>query len=317
MNQWLSWQRALAYLIVLGACTACGAVAKPRSPSPAHTAPTAQTVSSEKNTSHVKPRQLCEELRERSAPDGQDDRWVRVYPATKLKGAAEQAATDSENFARWSGSPAEQTSMREHAVELADVLRRRATIYHAASSAVQERNEVLYVDARVRADALQLRYAQALRAAQEACRSIDGASPAQSKDPPKAGRDVSGKLPKEAIQRVIRQSFGVIRECYEAGLARNPKLTGRIAMRFVISRDGGVDHLGVASHPSPKTPAELEDLQFLIHTNGGLPASRDGHPAMADLQVVQCVENVFRLLKFPKPEGGIVTVLYPIVFSPG
>jgi hypothetical protein len=37
---------------------------------------------------------------------------------------------------------------------------------------------------------------------------------------------------------------------------------------------------------------------------------------LPDAAVVKCVVDGFRKLQFPKPEGGIVTVVYPIVFNP-
>jgi energy-converting hydrogenase Eha subunit A len=32
--------------------------------------------------------------------------------------------------------------------------------------------------------------------------------------------------------------------------------------------------------------------------------------------VVQCILHEYRKLVFPKPDGGIVTVVYPVVFTP-
>lgn len=98
---------------------------------------------------------------------------------------------------------------------------------------------------------------------------------------------VSGRLPKEVIQRIIRQNFGRFRLCYEKGLATNPNLEGRVSARFVINRDGSVSNVG----------------------NGG--------SSLPDSGVVNCVIRAFYGLSFPKPEGGIVTVVYPIMFSPG
>ena len=100
------------------------------------------------------------------------------------------------------------------------------------------------------------------------------------------GTMVSGRLPPEAVQRVVRQNFGRFRACYENGLGRNPALEGTVRARFVIGRDGAV--------------AE----------------SADGGSTMADPTVVSCVARAFSGLSFPQPEGGIVTVTYPIAFSP-
>lgn len=112
-------------------------------------------------------------------------------------------------------------------------------------------------------------------------------------DPTKVGRMrpgdtvASGRLPPEVIQRVVRQNFGRFRGCYEAALRTNPNLAGRVAVRFVIGRDGSV---GSAA-------------------NGGSDLPDGG--------VVSCVVRAFHGLSFPAPENGIVTVTYPIAFSPG
>ncbi|MDI1430519.1 AgmX/PglI C-terminal domain-containing protein [Polyangium sorediatum] len=98
---------------------------------------------------------------------------------------------------------------------------------------------------------------------------------------------VSGRLPPEVIQRIVRQNFGRFRLCYENGLRNNPNLQGRVGVRFVIGRDGAVSNVG----------------------NGGSD--------MPDGGVVSCVVRAFYGLSFPQPEGGIVTVVYPIMFSPG
>jgi len=97
---------------------------------------------------------------------------------------------------------------------------------------------------------------------------------------------VSGRLPREVVQRIVRQNFGRFRFCYERGLAQNPALEGRVAVRFVIDRSGAV------------STASAE--------GGGLP----------DPSVARCVAQGFLGLSFPPPEGGIVAVTYPLMFSP-
>src|SRR5262249_58774195 len=65
---------------------------------------------------------------------------------------------------------------------------------------------------------------------------------------------VSGRLPPEVIQRIVRQNYGRFRMCYEQGLTRNPNLEGRVSVRFVIGRDGGVSNVsnGGAALPGPR-----------------------------------------------------------------
>jgi hypothetical protein len=97
---------------------------------------------------------------------------------------------------------------------------------------------------------------------------------------------VNGRLPAEVIQRIVRQNFGRFKLCYEGGLRANPNLQGRVAVKFVIDRTGGVG------------------------------TTMDGGSDLPDQGVVSCVVRGFGNLSFPPPEGGIVTVVYPIVFNP-
>ncbi|MCL2776960.1 MAG: hypothetical protein FWD73_03075 [Polyangiaceae bacterium] len=45
--------------------------------------------------------------------------------------------------------------------------------------------------------------------------------------------------------------------------------------------------------------------------------TQDGGSQLPDQGVVSCVVRAFQNLSFPQPEGGIVTVTYPITFTPG
>ena len=100
------------------------------------------------------------------------------------------------------------------------------------------------------------------------------------------GTTVSGRLPSDVIQRIVRQNFGRFRACYEIGLRSNPNLEGRVTARFVIGRDGAVSN---------------------VSAGGDLP----------DSTVKSCVASAFYGLSFPSPENGIVTVSYPIMLTPG
>lgn len=98
--------------------------------------------------------------------------------------------------------------------------------------------------------------------------------------------EVSGRLPPQIIQRIVRQNHGRFRLCYERGLGGNPSLSGRVNVRFVIGRNGAVSNASNAGSTLPNS------------------------------DVVACVVRSFYGLSFPKPEGGMVTVSYPIAFSP-
>lgn len=99
---------------------------------------------------------------------------------------------------------------------------------------------------------------------------------------------VTGRLPPEVIQRIVRQNFGRFRLCYENGLRNNPTLAGKVTVKFVIGKDGSV------------TQASKSDA------------------TMPDAAVVSCIVGTFQALSFPAPEDGKnVVVVYPIQLSPG
>ncbi len=98
---------------------------------------------------------------------------------------------------------------------------------------------------------------------------------------------VDGTLPAEVIQRIVRQNQGRFRNCYEAGLRTNPSLTGRVAVKFIIDREGAVS------------------------------IANDGGSDIPDKAVTSCVVQSFFSLAFPKPANGQVRVTYPIMFTPG
>jgi hypothetical protein len=97
---------------------------------------------------------------------------------------------------------------------------------------------------------------------------------------------VSGHLPPELIQRTVRQNFGRFRMCYEQGLGRNPSLTGRVEVRFLIDSSGTVANVAQGASDLP------------------------------DSGVVSCIVKAFYGLSFPAPENGTVRVTYPLMLSP-
>ncbi|MBS2013592.1 MAG: AgmX/PglI C-terminal domain-containing protein [Deltaproteobacteria bacterium] len=97
---------------------------------------------------------------------------------------------------------------------------------------------------------------------------------------------VNGRLPPEVIQRILRASFGRFRLCYENGLRSNPDLAGRVTVKFVIDRKGDV------------------------------ASAADGGSTLPDQAVVGCIVRAIGGVSFPAPEGGVVTVVYPLDLAP-
>ncbi len=98
---------------------------------------------------------------------------------------------------------------------------------------------------------------------------------------------VSAGIPPEVIQRIVRQSFGRLRLCYENGRRKDPTLTGRVVVRFVIDPNGDVAQ-----------------------------ANKTTGTTLPDPDVVRCVVRSFDTLSFPQPSAGSVDVVYPIDFAP-
>lgn len=97
---------------------------------------------------------------------------------------------------------------------------------------------------------------------------------------------VSGKLPREVVQRVVRSSFGRFRLCYEAALGFDKLLEGEVTPTFTIGGNGSPTLVSIAS------------------------TARD-----ADLE--GCVGKAFSELQFPEPEDGLpVRVTFPVKFAP-
>ena len=97
---------------------------------------------------------------------------------------------------------------------------------------------------------------------------------------------VSGRVPPEVIQRIVRQNFGRMRGCYEEGLRQNPHAAGRLTVQFTIEQNGSVSRVSTAGADE---------------VGAGVAA---------------CVVRAMQQLSFPAPDGGTVTVSYPFVFSP-
>jgi TonB family protein len=96
-----------------------------------------------------------------------------------------------------------------------------------------------------------------------------------------------GSLDKEIIRRIVRRHLNEVKYCYDQALVRQPKLDGRIVVKFTIAGTGQV----LAS--------------FVQSTTLGSAA------------VEMCVANAVKRWDFPAPrQGGLAIVSYPFTFSP-
>jgi hypothetical protein len=95
---------------------------------------------------------------------------------------------------------------------------------------------------------------------------------------------VSGGLAASSVRETVRGAAARLRGCYEQGLAANPRLAGRVTVRFSIDAHGAVS---------------------------GLEAESDVMPA----NVTSCVKDTFSTMTFGSPSAPPAKVVYPVDFN--
>lgn len=83
------------------------------------------------------------------------------------------------------------------------------------------------------------------------------------------------------IQAAVRARYERFRKCYEAGLGRNPRLIGLLSLQASIDPMGKVSNVSAARNE------------------------------LADCDVVSCVKDAFRNIKFTPP-GRTISIVYPL-----
>jgi TonB family protein len=98
---------------------------------------------------------------------------------------------------------------------------------------------------------------------------------------------VSGFLSAEQINRVVRANQAALRYCYESEVQRQRSLRGKVVIQWRVDRQGGVPSASVASS------------------------------TLGDAKVEGCIVRQVRKWRFPEPDGGEVSVVYPFIFGIG
>ena len=96
----------------------------------------------------------------------------------------------------------------------------------------------------------------------------------------------TGVLDSNSVSQVVSRRSKAIKNCYEKRLKVNNKLKGKVKIRFTIEQSGRVSKASVAQD-----------------TTG-------------DSVVGSCIVSQIKRWRFPKPDGGSVTVSFPFVFTP-
>jgi hypothetical protein len=100
--------------------------------------------------------------------------------------------------------------------------------------------------------------------------------------------------PEYIRENVHDQIFPLLRSCYEAALARNPKLSGKLVFSFRLVGD-------------PAVGGVIEEAEFGEGSD------------IEDAEMETCTRESLLSLTLDKPPsgGGYVTVKYPVEFAPG
>ncbi len=96
---------------------------------------------------------------------------------------------------------------------------------------------------------------------------------------------VIGPLSMEVIRQVIASHRDQIRYCYSQELNRNPKLAGKISVRFTIGEGGYVSRAAIAQS------------------------------TVGDAALEECLVRKIGAWKFPAPRGGVAIVNYPFILT--
>ena len=101
-----------------------------------------------------------------------------------------------------------------------------------------------------------------------------------------SGPPITNRIPPEIVMRPIATRAACLRACYQRALTAKPNLQGRVALRLVIDEDGWLRRASVWQNDA------------------------------GDSELAECLAHELVGLQFPQPEGGKVTVIYPLVLAP-
>jgi hypothetical protein len=98
--------------------------------------------------------------------------------------------------------------------------------------------------------------------------------------------EITGSIDRELIRRVVRSHLDQLRYCYDVQLTKNPKLSGKVAVKWVVTEQGSVSS------------------SVVVQTTTG------------NNELDTCVAGRVLTWVFPKPKGGgVAVVTYPFVFK--
>ena len=97
--------------------------------------------------------------------------------------------------------------------------------------------------------------------------------------------EIDGVVDSASVAKTIRGSSAAVKRCYDKALLANPTLKGKVSVTVLINEKGRVENIEIS-----------EDT-------------------IKDAEVTKCIKGVVSKLRFPKPDGGPVSVTFPFVFT--
>ena len=96
-------------------------------------------------------------------------------------------------------------------------------------------------------------------------------------------KPAGGTLSHEAVQGVVKAHLYEIRACFERASLKEPSSTGKVVIEWVVATDGRTRDVRIKSS------------------------------AAKDPSLATCYADAVKSWRFPKPQGGSVTVTYPFL----
>lgn len=96
---------------------------------------------------------------------------------------------------------------------------------------------------------------------------------------------ILGAMDKSLVEAVIQRHLNGLRYCYQRELQKNPGISGKVVLKFVIAADGTVQ------------------------------ATQVKEDTLGNQAVTRCLESRFQRMTFPSTGAGIVIVTWPMVFK--
>lgn len=119
---------------------------------------------------------------------------------------------------------------------------------------------------------------------------VADASVASAREDGQGTGEVDAHLDKKQIREVVTDNILDVRDCYNAGLAKQPDLIGRVVIEFVIGPEGAVVRSTITANDLPESATE----------------------------VAECIASATANWTFPRNGGeNNIIVTYPFNLSPG